>query len=127
MIFSEAISLDYEKFLNELNLTEEDMQKGKAVTYVKCSSLPSERYVVSPSMIEGLGVIAVEDICGVVGEFHTSEWEVLGRYTNHSPTPTGIVIRDRHSNDILLLADVKKGQEITVDYRQVKEVLDGRL
>lgn len=127
MTFSVDTSSDYLKFLNELGLTESDMQRGLAVSAVTEDSLPS-RCEVKKSDIHGLGVFVSEEVHGTLGVFLSGKgWSLLGRYTNHSSSPNSIVVEDKRSGDIYLLSSAKSGEEVTVNYRQVKEVIDERL
>ena len=106
-------------FVQEEGLTDEMLAEAKAQLSPPLEE-PSPQYEVRESPIEGLGVFATTDLSGVIGAFKTDDWYVLGRYTNHSPTPNTKCFL---LNDTLVLqGDVAKGEEITVDYFQVREM-----
>lgn len=77
--------------------------------------------VVEPSPIHGLGVFAAqayaaEDPIGMarIDGLRTQ----LGRYTNHSMNPNSRMVREGEDIALVALAEISKGMEITVDYRQ---------
>lgn len=79
------------------------------------------------SSIQGLGVFATRDF---------SEGEVVaparvegkrtpaGRYTNHAKAPNGaMVLRENGDIDLTATQPISAGEEVTVNYRQVLELI----
>ena len=88
-------------------------------------SLPTS-VTIKPSEIHGLGLFATEDIAkGVIlGISHFEDEDTedgvirtpLGAFANHSYTPNANVIDDTKKWTLITVQDIKKGEEITVDY-----------
>lgn len=120
---------DYEAFLKEFNLTEEQARSMSENTEDMCE-LPFGGYKikVGQSMIEGSGLFATADIAEnelICPARINLKRTIAGRYTNHSVTPNAKFVRN-HQNDIDLIATQKingckgglDGEEITVNYRE---------
>lgn len=117
---------DYELLLQEMGLTQSQVD-----TIVKnksdCVGMPANSLVsIQPSDIHGLGIFTLQDcsagtvlVQARIAGFRTPG----GRYTNHSPTPNALMVKDR-AGDILLVAmkDIRKGEEVTINYRQAMKV-----
>ena len=108
--------LDYDLFLKEIDITPEQMEAAKQAMP---QPLPSPEISVKESPIEGLGVFTkrpyvASAFIGVLkrGE----EWTELGRYINHSPNSNAAV----HGPRIYASVDIHEGDEVTVNYREVK-------
>lgn len=128
MIFSEDTSSDYETFLESVGLTQQNMLDGLKNTIVIGCCLPSNKFCVDKSEIQGYGIYSVTSLNGTVGLFHTPcGFTVLGRYINYSSNPNSIVIKDKYSDNYYLLASVSGRTELTVDYNQVIEEMYGRI
>ncbi len=130
---------DYEKFLMELSTTEERCKEAhKAFIYELASPLCEGLYR-RESFIEGDGLftaielhapVPVEDsdcvryaviavACGP-----ENEWTQAGLIANHSPSPNAI-FKPVAAGYFAFFASqlIKKGDEITVNYRQVHQEL----
>lgn len=112
----------YTSFLQYCKLTEQDMLEAeKTVQYISETLDPP--YEVRESTINRLGVFAVKEIDGIIGIFKsTDNWYTLGRYANHSSEPNSRV--GFLNGNWVLAGTVSTGTEITVDYFQVKLLLD---
>ena len=128
MISSEDTSRGYETFLESVGLTQQNMLDGLKKTVVTSYCLPSNKFCVDKSEIQGYGIYSVTSLNGTVGLFHTPlGFTVLGRYTNHDSNPNCIVIKDKYSDNYYLLSSVSGRTELTVDYNQVFEEMYGRI
>jgi hypothetical protein len=125
---------DYQQMLDDLGITAELVNAESVVTNDLIDMPPSWVTVaVRSSPIHGKGLFAEanlaknEMICPMRIDGKRTP---AGRYTNHSGTPNAKVIR-MFDNDFGLVAlrDIHgrrgglNGEEITVDYRQVKEAI----
>lgn len=128
MISSEDTSRGYETFLESIGLTQQNMLDGLEETVVTSCCLPSNKFCVDKSEIQGYGIYSVTDLNSTVGLFHTPYgFTVLGRYINHDSNPNSIVIKDKYSDNYYLLSSVPDRTELTVDYNQVFEEMYGRI
>lgn len=114
---------DYNNFLIDFKLTEEMIQPFVQNIHDQIP-MPEEYnyFELKDSDIHGTGLFITKDIEKTelvfparLGLYRTP----AGRYINHSPTPN--VIFKLIDNDLFVYAikDIKSGEEITVDYRQV--------
>jgi SET domain-containing protein len=120
------VKTDFGLFLEENNLTEELLQKAKANTvYAQMDAFEADRIILSESAIEGFGVFARRDI--MIGDafaaFNGGIWSCVGRFMNHSSTPNTEMIRVGGITVYSTLRQIPMGEELTVNYRQVREVL----
>ncbi len=110
---------DYQKFLLEFHLTEEDAQAATHSTDVV--ALSSIRVTVKKSMIEGLGLFANGTIDAnevIVPALLNGEKTEAGRYTNHSGEPNAkIIVIDGRNINLVAIRDITN-EEITTDYRE---------
>ena len=128
MISWEDTSRGYETFLESVGLTQQNMLDGLKKTVVTSYCLPSNKFCVDKSEIQGYGIYSVTSLNGTVGLFHTPlGFTVLGRYTNHDSNPNSIVIKDKYSDNYYLLSSVSGRTELTVDYNKVFEEMYGRI
>lgn len=113
---------DYQVFLEEMGLTQEMMDKA-AATMPPPLVEEEATYYVAESNINNLGVFAGEDCRGIVALLKSPEgWYVAGRYANHSAEPSVIPVK---LGDLLLAyGKLNKDQEITLDYRHVRSLLE---
>lgn len=112
---------DWNKFLEELGLTQETMDEA-AKTLPTPIKEEDPSYFVSDSPIGGKGVFAKKDMNGFLGKLRSgNDWYVAGRYANHSPTPNAIPVR--FGDELAMVGEVKKGEEITLNYRDVRKLL----
>lgn len=113
---------DYLKFLEEVGLTEEDMEKTMATLPPPVPAAERERYYVAESEINGMGVFAKEDVEGLIGiMLDGQEWHEAGRYANHSTTPNAFPVKA--GTALLMVGRASKDEELTVNYRDVRRVL----
>ncbi len=115
------MSNTYQDFLEANNLTEAQM-------CATMDALPpamkeeDSRYEIKPSTIHGLGVFATQDLHGTLGKLRTGDgWFELGRYANHSDRPSAEAFKE--GNTLYAKGHILKGEEITLDYFQVKDAL----
>ncbi len=116
-----SMKTDYENFLSEIGLTEWQMNQCKGSVKMDCD--PCEKVSINVSQIQGFGVFADEFIAPdeiVAPAFTEKGWTEAGRYANHSPLPNAKLA----GNDFLAVKPIKEGEEITVNYRQVKTEME---
>tara|TARA_R110000751_G_scaffold27669_3_gene72953 strand:- start:6628 stop:7014 length:387 start_codon:yes stop_codon:yes gene_type:complete len=111
---------DFLEMLKDLQLSEQDLEDiSKAGEVVKFTTLTVKR---KKSKIHGYGMFTLVelikgDIIGLasINAIHKT---YLGRYTNHSHNPN-IEFLYLYNYDLIAVAkhDIKKGEELTVDYR----------
>jgi hypothetical protein len=89
------------------------------------------RVVVAPSPIEGKGLFATAEIKPgeVIAPANIRGMRTIaGRFTNHSATPNAEMVLTSEGIDLVAIAPIKGclgggvGDEITIDYRQAREV-----
>jgi hypothetical protein len=115
---------DYLLMLSEYGLLEELVRTLSEYTGDLIPLPPGRhKFRIGASQIEGRGILATAAISAGevvaparIGSMRTA----VGRYTNHSARPNGVMVR-RPDNDIDLVAvdQIIEGEEITVNYRQV--------
>lgn len=117
---------DFSSFLEEIGLTQAQMDAAAASMPRPLSRLDSEDYFVSLSEIEGLGCFAAVDIDGLVGRLRTGDdWHEAGRFINHSGTPNACASMD--GANMIAQGKIARGEEITLDYRQVRSCIFGEI
>lgn len=88
--------------------------------------IPPKNYYTGKSKIHGKGVFAKKDFPAgsLVGKLHTIkpgeeyDYTTLGKNYNHSDTPNAVnVVDDKMSRHLVTTKDIKKGEELTADYR----------
>lgn len=117
---------DFTKFLKETGLTVEQMEEAARHLPPSLPPDPNEHYYVASSDIHGEGVFAKYDVDGFIGVMWSDhEWYHAGRYANHSATPN---CRPLLTDGVMILiGKADKDEELTVDYRDVKEILSGEV
>jgi hypothetical protein len=112
----------YQSFLSHVGLTDEDMTAAVDSLPEVIAEEPS-LYKLAPSPIHGQGAFATADIDGLIGKFRTEDgdWYTLGRYTNHSAAPNAKI--ELHNAELVVVGKVAEGEEILLDYFQVKELV----
>lgn len=110
---------DYQAFLDENGLTDEDIlavSNADPVLYLDCDSL-----VVEPSPIHGFGVFAAKQIrkgAPIAPALLVGCKTTFGRYVNHSGTPNAVlVVVDANNVTLAATETIEEGTEITVNYR----------
>ncbi len=114
---------DYERFLLEFNLSEEDVQEVTHATDV--AVIKSDKFIVAESEIDGYGLFPVGK---------TREGDVIapalldgvkteaGRFTNHSGEPNAkMVVVDKNNINLVATKQISD-EEITTDYRETLRV-----
>lgn len=113
---------DYKELLKEFGLTQEDMDRA-AETLPTPLQEPGRPYYLAPSDIQGMGVYASRDVRGMIGKMKVGdEWYEVGRYVNHAKYPNAVAVKSE--NTLFCYGEVKEGEEITLDYRQVRRILE---
>ena len=123
--------LDYEEAIAELGFTEEEIQQQMLDTPVY--DMPDGEYkcALGVSPIEGMGIIATANIMEgeEIGLMRVGNKKtIFGRYTNHSKNPNASIINTGNGLMLVAIANITgpmgsiQGNEITVDYRQVRAV-----
>lgn len=113
---------DYIQFLEELGITQRQMDEAARKLPPPLKE-PEAAYFVSDSDIAGLGVFAKRDINGYVGKlWKADDWYVAGRYINHTASPNTIPVRFK--DEIVAYGEVKKGEEITLNYRDIRKLIE---
>lgn len=82
------------------------------------------------SAIEGTGCFASRRFKEgeSVGDARLDEKRtLLGRYTNHSGTPNLDIKINADSVEFLAKKDIKEGEELTIDYKLVRQIIEGEL
>jgi len=76
---------------------------------------------IGKSKIQGKGLLAAMDLRGGrnIGVSHTDNWpnKAIGENYNHSKTPNARSVDLGNKKYLIPNSDIKKGEEITVDYR----------
>lgn len=117
---------DYELFLKENGLTQAAMDES--LSRVVMDGAECSNVFVDRSDIAGTGIFAVSPIgTGIridpikIG----GNWTLAGRYGNHSNVPNAFALKE-HDNFVLISRKpIAQGEEITADYRQVKQAMEG--
>ena len=115
---------DFSRFLDEIGVTTEQMEEAARSMPRPLSRMDAEEYFVSLSEIEGLGCFAASDIDGTIGRLRTGDdWHEAGRFINHSPAPNAQAVME--GSNMVAYGKVSRGDEITLDYRQVRSCILG--
>lgn len=115
---------DFHAFLAEIGLTQAQMDAAAASMPRPLSRMEDEDYFVSQSEIDGFGCFAAKDIDGLIGRLRTGDdWHEAGRFINHSPTPNATA--SMQGGNMVAHGKVARGDEITLDYRQVRDCVFG--
>jgi hypothetical protein len=118
---------DYEAFLQECGLTQADMEAAKAsVVYAPMDQHEGELIIIAQSEIQGLGVFARAPINQdqvIAPAKNANVWSLTGRFLNHSHNPNVKVVRIGGITLIAACVPIEAGTELTVNYRQVREVI----
>lgn len=117
-------NLDYEKMLLEYGMKERDVQKVVQRIEDRKNTLPG-CFEIKPSKINGVGIFAKEEIRSKKFTARTKDGKRtdIGRYTNHSTRPNGVM--EQQGKSIVLNIDkAEKGEEITINYRKSLELAE---
>lgn len=105
----------------ELKLTPEFLENMRNTDDLIDSNDPIE---VKPSNIHGLGVFATKTIkkgAKIALARLDNSRTIAGRYTNHSDSPNSEPVIEDNKGFFFSLEEIKKGSEITVNYRDVRD------
>jgi hypothetical protein len=107
---------DFAAFLAEEGLTMVEIEVAKA----------AEKFALKPSPIDGLGAFANHDFADneiIDVMLFNGTFTTLGRYMNHSPFPNTRPIAVSNGSVFQAATIIRAGEELTVDYRSVRELL----
>jgi hypothetical protein len=116
---------DFAAVLEEFGLSSEQMRRAALATrFIACDD-PGVSF--KPSPIEGCGMMAERPFCSgdlITAAMYGDEWTKQGRFTNHAADPNARA--ERRGRQLLFIARrlIKAGEEITVDYRQIRRVVE---
>lgn len=115
---------DFAAFLDEVGLTQAQMDAAAAAMPKPIPREVGDGYRVFPSPIHGVGCFATRDIDGRIGAMrHGESWCEAGLYINHSAAPNAIAVMQ--GDTLVAYGKVAMGDEITLDYRQVRDSIMG--
>lgn len=113
----------FEQVLAELGVSAKAMDDAEAsVAFLLLE--PDADIQIASSAIEGLGVFAKTNFQPgvVIGPARiNSTWTAAGRFMNHFDTPNVAARRAGTDLNFIALQAIQPGDELTVDYRQVKQ------
>ena len=117
---------DYLAFLQEVGLDEKAVNEAYSLVTEVLPRYEDDPYEIRDSAIHGLGVTltraqAKDTYAGTLRVGDT--WTEAGRYMNHSATPNTYLVQNGQFIDILLAESLSEGEELTVDYRDVRKLL----
>lgn len=118
---------DYEKFLSEIGLTEDDCRAARdGVRVNPMGEQEALRVHIGKSPIEGWGVFAsepIEKFTVIADAFNDGAWSTTGRYMNHSPDPNAEVRVSLGDTIFRSTRYIEMDGEITCNYRNMRAVL----
>ena len=117
---------DFDQFLAEIGITHEAMDDAARAMTEPLPRLTGESYVLEPSPIHGVGVFAGIGIAqgADVALLKTGDdWTEAGRFMNHEREGNCLAYERGNSVRALALRRINAGDEMTVDYRQVRNVV----
>ena len=116
----DKIRQDYQNFLNEYGFTQELVD-----FYLEMETIEDNDKClleIKDSEIAGKGMFLIRDV--IEGQYlgmgkRDEKRITAGRYTNHSPNPNAIFVTLENTDvEIRAICSLKRGEEVTVDYRQ---------
>jgi len=121
----------YERLCSDLGVSEEVLRAVSEIDSDIIEQPPCDQVEIKSSDIEGQGVFLTGDV--KEGEVFAlarllNNRTPVGRYTNHSDTPNAGPISKDGLGMLVALQDIGKGEEVTVDYREIRrhaKILDG--
>jgi hypothetical protein len=109
---------DYEKFLLEFGIDENDVQEATHLTEV--SVVKNAKFIIGKSEISGLGLFPSVSIKAgelIAPALFQGKKTEAGRFTNHSGAPNAeMVMIDKDNINLVAIEDITD-EEITTDYR----------
>lgn len=135
-IKEEADRADYSLFVAEIGLTEDDMEAVRlSIEYDKFAPLPEPLYR-RESLIHGDGLFTTKAFAGPIERvdgnwtctcvgccYGAGEFTLAGAIMNHGLDPNAMVQPFAHGLFIFATKKIEIGEEITVNYRQMREVV----
>jgi len=115
--------ISYSQMCADIGLTKEDVRLFSE-TEEDLIEQPEDPIEIKESEIEGKGVFVTKDFLEgerVALARQDNARTPVGRYTNHSDEPNSIGEIEDNKAYFTALKDIKKGAEITVDYREIRE------
>ena len=115
--------MEYSAMCKEIDLSEDDayqVARTESDLMEQADQAPIE---IRESNIEGLGVFVTRDINKgnrIALARQDNKRTPAGRYTNHSDRPNAGALIDNKKGFFFALKTIKKGSEVTVDYRDVR-------
>lgn len=119
-------SADFRDFLSEIGVTQEQMDAAALTVPPPIEVDGDNRHRVLPSAIEGVGVFSGGDfkagdhLCTLMTG---GKWTVCGRYINHDPDPNIRASGDSIALVGIAIREINEGDEITLNYRQIRDAL----
>jgi len=114
---------DYEKFLLESDLNEDDVQLVTHLNSYKVAN--TGRVSVSDSLIDGSGLFLIKPMKAgdIIGSAMLNGRKTeIGRFTNHSGNPNAkMVVTDKDNINLVAIRQIED-EEITTDYRETMRV-----
>jgi hypothetical protein len=118
---------DYQEFLREINMSEEEAIafSKREVDQIPMYMAPC-KVKVGDSAIQGKGLIASTSIGfgEVIGVARIKYLRTpLGRYANHSADPNTVLVKmGKDELSMVAIRRIAEGEEVTVNYRQVGRI-----
>jgi hypothetical protein len=114
----------YTEFLQQVGLTQAQIDAAAERMPKPMPRGADEHYRVSPSAIEGRGCFATQNTAGRIAALrHGEGWTEAGRYINHASEPNATAKLE--GTDLIAYGTVAAGDEITLDYAQVRDSIMG--
>lgn len=114
---------DFLRFLGEMGLSQRQMDAAAARFPRPLPREPGEQYEIRRSPIHGNGCFATAAMDGLIGKLRTGDqWHEAGRYINHSASPNARAVMEKRV--LVAYGVVPEGAEVTLDYRQVRDLLE---
>lgn len=116
--------MEYAEFLVLVGLTQAQMDAAALAMPEPIRRANDEPYLVAPSAIHGRGCFATRNITGRIGMLRIGDnWTEAGRYINHADEPNALAFM--RGGNLMARGQVTAGQEITLDYAQVRATVMG--
>jgi len=116
----EQIRQDYQEFLKQYGFTQELVDVFLEMETIEDND--NSLVEIKDSEIAGKGIFLIRGVNE--GEYLgmgklDGKRVTAGRYTNHSPNPNAIFVALENTDvEMRAISSIKKGEEVTVDYRQ---------
>lgn len=115
---------DFAAFLAEIGLSQAQMDAAERAMPAPVSRHHDDPFCVRESGIQGVGCFATRGVDGRIGVMRQGgRWHEAGRYINHSKHPNAVAALEQGA--LVAYGRMADGDEITMDYRQVRDCLTG--